>query len=162
MPGYSLTEEGECAMQGMAFFIATAVVALVATILVIIWYLRIASKPCVNQEGIRHGYDCRDRMRLLADGAAHPMTTNLLSTNVAGPGTMALFRYQAALLIWAVSLLLLWFFFVVFVSSDLLILGNRAAESPQMLCAIVEWGHHRQMELIWTKARPSERLERFK
>jgi hypothetical protein len=29
--------------------------------------------------------------------------------------------------------------------------GNRAAESPQMLCAIIEWGHHRQMDLIWTK-----------
>lgn len=38
-------------MQGMGFFIATAVVTVVATILVIIWYVRIASKPCVNPEG---------------------------------------------------------------------------------------------------------------
>jgi len=153
MPGYWLTEEGECQMQGLAFFISCAVVFVVATILVILWYVIVASKPCVNPEGVAYGFEARQRMRLTdgATGEAFPLSTNLLSTNIAGPGTTALFRYQFALLIWASTLLLVWLCFVIFVSSDLLILGNRAAESPQMLCAIVEWGHHRQMELIWTK-----------
>ncbi|CAJ1329462.1 unnamed protein product [Effrenium voratum] len=153
MPGYSLTEEGECEMRGLGFFIAVGVVVVVATVLVIIWYAIVVSKPCVNPEGVEYGLQCRERMRLSVPGSseAYPLTTNLLSTNVAGPGTMALFRYQFALLVWASTLLLVWFGFVVFVSSDLLILGNRAAESPQMLCAIIEWGHHRQMELVWTK-----------
>lgn len=153
MPGYSLTEEGECEMQGLEFFVGTAVVAVVAVILVVVWYVRVASKPCVNPEGVAYGFECRDRMRLTegSTGNVYPLTTNLLHSNVAGPGTTALFRYQFALLLWASTLLLVWFGFVIFVSSDLLILGNRAAESPQMLCAIIEWGHHRQMDLIWTK-----------
>ncbi|CAK9035733.1 unnamed protein product [Durusdinium trenchii] len=152
MPGYSLTEEGECQMKGLGFFIAMAVISVVAVILVIVWYVLISMKPCVNPEGVAEGYESRERTRLTeVSGEAYPLTTNLLSTNVAGVGTMALFRYQFALLIWAITLLLVWFGFVIFVSSDLLILGNRLAESPQMLCAIVEWGHHRQMELIWTK-----------
>jgi len=74
-----------------------------------------------------------------------------MTTNVAGPGTMALFRYQTAIIVWASVLLAVWFGFALFVSSDLLILGTRAADSPQLLCAVVKWGHHRQLELIWTK-----------
>ncbi|CAE7338015.1 unnamed protein product, partial [Symbiodinium pilosum] len=150
---YSLTEEGECEMQGLEFFIAAGVVLVIATILVIVWYVLIAMKPCVNPEGVQYGMECRDRMRLAQSGSMepYPLTTNLLSVNVAGPGTMALFRYQFALLVWASTLLLVWLGFAAFVSSDLLILGTKSAESPQMLCAVVAWGHHRQMELVWTK-----------
>ncbi|CAE7441314.1 unnamed protein product [Symbiodinium natans] len=153
MPGYSLRSDGECEMNGLAFFIVSAVVLVIATILVVIWYCLIASKPCVNPEGVQHGLDCRERMRLTQPGTAepYPLTTNMLRVNVAGPGTMALFRYQFALLVWAGTLLLVWLGFALFVSSDLLILGSKAAESPQMLCAVVSWGHHRQMELVWTK-----------
>jgi len=75
----------------------------------------------------------------------------MMTEDIAGPGTMALFRLEFALLIWAVTLLLVWLGFAVFVSRDLLILGNRKANTPQLLCAVVAWGRTRQMQLIWTK-----------
>lgn len=110
-------------------------------------------KPKANQKGVDHGMACRSRMKLfpLDSEEPYPLDTNLMTTNVAGPGTMALFRYQGAILVWAVVLMLLWLGLTLFVSTDLLKLGTRNAESPQLLCAVVAWGHRRQMELVWVK-----------
>jgi len=140
-------------MKGISVFILIGVVGAVATVGVIWWYVAIMLKPCVNEEGIQDGLQGRYRLRLFAVGSEelYPLTTNLMTTNVAGPATMAMFRYEAAVILWAVVLLLVWLGFALFVSSDLLILGTRNASSPQLLCAVVAWGHERQMELIWTK-----------
>jgi hypothetical protein len=153
MLGYSLTEEGECRMNGIAFFVGTAILTAVIAIGAIWWYVSTSIKPMVNQKGVDYGLDCRKRMKLFPEGSTEPwaLSTNLMTTNVAGPGTMAFFRYQGAILVWAVVLVLFWFGLALFVSTDLLKLGTRNAESPQLLCAVVEWGHRRQMELIWAK-----------
>ncbi|CAE7476710.1 unnamed protein product, partial [Symbiodinium pilosum] len=81
----------------------------------------------------------------------YPMSTNVLTTNIAGSGTMLFFRFQFALLVWALTLLAVWLGFCFLVSKDLLILGNREAKSPQVLCAVVKWGRERQLDLVWTK-----------
>ena len=60
---------------------------------------------------------------------------------------------------WAITLLAVWFGFVFLVSQDLLILGNREAKSPQVLCAVVKWGRERQLELLWTKVHLGSSLE---
>jgi hypothetical protein len=42
--------------------------------------------------------------------------------------------------------------FAVFVSPDLLILGSAdAAPATPLWCAVVAWGHQRQIDLLWTK-----------
>ena len=64
---------------------------------------------------------------------------------------MAFFRYEAAVLVWAIVLLAAWLGFAFFVSTDILILGTRNASTPQLLCAVVAWGRKRQMELVRTK-----------
>ncbi|CAK9025062.1 Uncharacterized protein SCF082_LOCUS16902 [Durusdinium trenchii] len=64
---------------------------------------------------------------------------------------MLFFRFQFALLFWAVALMGVWFGFVFLVSEDLMIIGNREAKSPQVLCAVVKWGRDRQLDLLWTK-----------
>jgi hypothetical protein len=153
MPGYSLTEEGECEMVGISVFVAIGVVGAVIAVGVIWYYAMILAKPFVNPEGVEYGLKGRDRMKLFPTDSVepYPLTTNLLTTNVAGPATMAFFRYEAAVLIWAVVLLAVWLGFAFFVSTDLLILGTRDASTPQLLCAVVEWGRKRQMELVWTK-----------
>jgi len=123
-PGYSLAEEGECEMDGLwVFAFITGVVAVVAVVLVA-WYLRVVTRPCVNQAGIEFACEARCRaMVLQGDGQAYPLATNLLTANVAGVGTMCLFRFQCALLVWAAILLGLWLFFAMLLSSDLLVLG---------------------------------------
>mmetsp|Transcript_83193 Transcript_83193/g.146958 ORF Transcript_83193/g.146958 Transcript_83193/m.146958 type:complete len:918 (+) Transcript_83193:78-2831(+) len=152
MPGYSLTEEGECAMDGLGVFIAIGVVSAILTVLIIAWYVSVRNKNRVNPEGVEYGLECREGMRLQPnEGGLYPLSTNMMTTNVAGPGTMAFFRYQGAVIAWASILLVTWLGIVFATSTDLLILGTLSAESPQLLCAVIKWGHHRQMELIWTK-----------
>eukprot|EP00913_Durusdinium_trenchii_P018421 g17305.t1 len=146
MPGYSLTEEGECQMKGLGFFIAMAVISVVAVILVIVWYVLISMKPCVNPEGVAEGYESRERTRLTeVSGEAYPLTTNLLSTNVAGVGTMALFRYQFALLIWAITLLLVWFGFVIF---EKLKGAVKAATGVQPVAVSVAWDYAPSRKMV--------------
>jgi len=139
-PGYTLTAEGECEMKGEGFFVAIGVVGAIAVVVAAVWYLSVVFKPRVNQEGISEGLEGQNRAMLTMptqpgeEARPYPLSTNLLTTNVAGTGTMLFFRFQFALLVWAISLLALWFGFVFLVSKDLLILGNREAKSPQVLC----------------------------
>lgn len=84
----------------------------------------------------------------------YPLSTNLCSFNfmhVAGPGGVFFFQFQAAILLWATVLWVLWLLFGFTVSTDLFLLGNKPAETPQKLCAVVQWGRARQMELVWVK-----------
>jgi len=81
----------------------------------------------------------------------YPLGTNLTRTNVAGLGTLLFFRFQAALLVWVASLLVVWLVLAFVVSTDLLILGDRTATTPQLLCAVITWGRGRQLELLWVK-----------
>jgi len=153
MPGYFMTAEGECQMLGLWIFVIVGVVCGVGAVVALIWYIYARSHPFVNEEGVQYALECRARSMLTMPGTSepYPITTNMMTNNVAGPGTMALFRFEFAAIVWACVLFAVWMGFAVFVSSDILILGNRAAASPQLLCAVVAWGHRRQMELIWTK-----------
>jgi hypothetical protein len=84
----------------------------------------------------------------------YPLSTNLCSFNfmhVAGPGAVFFFQFQAAILLWATVLYALWMLFGFTVSTDLFLLGTKKAETPQKMCAVVQWGRARQMELIWAK-----------
>jgi len=154
MPGYSVTEEGECAMKGLWVFVIITLVVAVIVVILTAWYLRVLMRPRTNQEGVDYGVASRSRAMVLQKNEArspYPLRTNLLSTNVAGAGTMCFFRFQFALLVWAITLLAVWLGFAHFVSADLLILGTQPATTPQRLCAVVRWGRTRQMQLLWTK-----------
>mmetsp|Transcript_94265 Transcript_94265/g.224431 ORF Transcript_94265/g.224431 Transcript_94265/m.224431 type:complete len:955 (+) Transcript_94265:115-2979(+) len=157
MLGYTLSEDGkECTSHGDDIFLVLAAIGAVAGLLGAGWYVSLAMKPTVNVEGLQYAQSSHMRMMITQDhhgdeGQPYPFGTNLMSKTVAGPGATALFRFQGAVLLWGLLVLCLWFAFVLFVSKDLLILGNRPAATPRQLCEVVFWGRHRQMELIWTK-----------
>jgi len=156
MPGYEFTEEGKCRMKHAWVFTAIAVVAAVAVVFVIAWYLRTCVRPRTNQEGVDTGLASQRRAMMLqtANGpknTPYPISTNLLSVNVAGAGTICFFRFQFAVLVWATMLLAAWLGLAFFVSVDLLTLGVQDAKSPQLLCAVTRWGATRQRQLLWTK-----------
>jgi len=153
MPGYYLTSSGGCRMSSMWIFLVIAVVAFILICIGITWYVKLWKRPIVNQHGLDFALGCRRHSILLQaeSGEPYPLTTNMLSTNVAGAGTTCLFRFQFALIVWAAGLLAIWMGLAYFVSSDLLILGNRDASTPQLLCAAIAWGHQRQNELLWAK-----------
>eukprot|EP00435_Cladocopium_sp_Y103_P012876 s3119_g3.t1 len=161
MPGYTLKDEGkdrwlnrnhlrECVTHGDWVFLALAAVAAVGALA---WFFTLQSKPTVNAEGLQYGIYSQLRMMVTQDhhgdeGQPYPFDTNLLSVHVAGPGGTALFRFQAATILWALLVILglqgargrrtgrigVWLGFVLFVSSDLLLLGNRPAATPRQLC----------------------------
>lgn len=149
-------EGKECVTHGDWVFLALAAVAAVGALFGVAWFVTLQSKPTVNPEGLQYGMYSQLRMMVTQDhhgdeGQPYPFNTNLLSVHVAGPGGTALFRFQAAAILWAVLVIGVWLGFVFFVSSDLLLLGNRPAATPRQLCEVVGWGRKRQMELIWTK-----------
>eukprot|EP00435_Cladocopium_sp_Y103_P004957 s1190_g1.t1 len=93
-PGYTLTAEGECEMKGEGFFVAIGVVGAIAVVVAAAWYL---------SEGISEGMEGQNRAMLTMptqpgeEARPYPLSTNLLTTNVAGTGTMLFFRFQFAL-----------------------------------------------------------------
>jgi len=80
-----------------------------------------------------------------------PLSTNLTSSPVAGPGTVLHFRYQLWLIIWGVIAAGVWLAIVYLTDRDLLEIGLKRAETPLELCKVVDWGYVRQHELMWAK-----------
>jgi hypothetical protein len=172
MPGYVLGN-GECHGMADAVFLGIGVAFVIATLIAIMWYVALASRPVVNEEPVKYGLECRTLTKFRqpsGEGGENdtgenntggndivrlfPLSTNLCRLNfmpVAGPGTVFFFQYQAAILIWGVILLGMWLIAGFVESTDLFILGTKPAETPQKMCAVVQWGRKRQMELIWVK-----------
>jgi len=53
-----------------------------------------------------------------------PLTTNLCAVDVAGPAVTLLFNFQAAIIIWALVILVTWKLVVSYTDEELLILGS--------------------------------------
>lgn len=164
MPGYFLLEGGEkCGSIGDYVFGSIAVVLVVVTLVFACWYVDLACRPVVNDRGLMTALAARNRTRVRpmrqqgaevggdAASEAYPLSTNLMGANIAGPGTMCLFRYQCALLVWAFVLILVWLIMGLAVDTDIFLVGIRKAETPQEFCAVIAWGRKRQMELVYLK-----------
>lgn len=82
--------------------------------------------------------------------ALWPLSTNLLTTRVAGPGLMLQFNLQFWLIIWATGVAIAWAITAAFFP-DLFILGTRRAETPRQNCILVAWGYETQQALMWVK-----------
>jgi len=132
--------------------------ALLAIVVVVVaWIADMQLRPCTNETGLEHGMECRERAKILMpkdeDGERKPwpLSTNLMTTPLAGTGMILHFRFQAALIIWAVFVASVWMFFAQFVDSDLWLLGTRRFGTPRMNCILVAWGYETQNALMWTK-----------
>jgi len=166
MPGYFLKSDGTCGSIGDYVFGSILGLTSVFSILVLVWYIELRVRPVTNEEGAAYGLQCRLRCRVLRKakiigeedaasenhfGQEYPLTTNLLSCNLAGPGAMCIFRFQLALLVWASMLIIVWCALGFAVSTDIFLVGIRKADTPQQFCAVIRWGRRRQMELVWVK-----------
>jgi len=80
-----------------------------------------------------------------------PLSCNLMTNPVAGPGTVLHFRYQLWLVVWGFIAACVWMAIVLWTDRDLLLIGLKKAETPLELCKVVDWGFVRQHELMWTK-----------
>jgi len=156
MPGYFMEDEGEeCKSSGDWIFGVIAAVAVLAVIVAVAWYADLASKPIVNESQIDVGQAYRSRTKARQQGVPgrplYPIDTDLNNVDIAGVGTMVFFRFQTAVLIWAITGFLLFLGLGLGVSTDLFKIGIKKAVTPQQFCAVIKWGRARQMELVWTK-----------
>jgi len=172
MPGYyKVDTDGdgnadECRSWTIWIFLAIAGAAVLGVIGFLVWYLELVNRPVVNEEGLQYALECRSRSKVRQpestepsenpeDGIGprllYPFNTNLCTTNVAGPGNMLFFRFQAATLIWAITLLAVWIIMVVSVDTNLFSLGLKAGKTPQQMCYVVQKGRAMQLKYVWLK-----------
>mmetsp|Transcript_59 Transcript_59/g.166 ORF Transcript_59/g.166 Transcript_59/m.166 type:complete len:1002 (+) Transcript_59:3-3008(+) len=154
--GYYL-KDGQCWFKyGGAVSVVQGVLAVIV-LLVAIWLLEWGFRPTVNQAGLDHALEAREKAKLKMkkddDGVrkVFPLTTNLLKEQVAGPGMMLHFNFQVFLMIWAAFVAVAWMCFAQFVDADLWRLGTRKFGVPRENCILVMWGYERQQALMWTK-----------
>merc|ERR1719158_1874597 len=136
-------------------FLAMAVFGALAAVVVVAWFAELANREVVNEEGLQYALECRSRSKVRQpastepsenpeDGIGprllYPFNTNLCTTNVAGPGNMLFFRFQAATLIWAITLCSVWVIMVFSIDSNLFTLGLKSAKTPQQMCYVVKYG----------------------
>mmetsp|Transcript_33260 Transcript_33260/g.75787 ORF Transcript_33260/g.75787 Transcript_33260/m.75787 type:complete len:997 (-) Transcript_33260:57-3047(-) len=156
MVGYFLTGGGTgCRAMSDFLFGAIVVVGVIGMIFFLLWYYDLRSKPVVNPEGLEQAIDHRSRMKVRQETEPgrplYPMSTNFLTQNICGAGTLVFFRFQAAVIAWAIFMFLLQVVLGLAVDKDIFVLGLRTAEDEQEYCAVVQWGRRRQMELVWVK-----------
>jgi len=154
--GYSLAD-GKCVWKYTA--VVYVVLGLVGLLLlpIILWVGDMCIRPTSNEVGLRNALALREaqKLRQAKDEQGRrelwPLSTNLCSTLVAGPGMILHFNFQAALIIWGALVSGIWYAMSVLIDSDLLILGTRRFGTPRENCILVAWGYERQKELMWTK-----------
>jgi len=155
---YSLGEDGLCYFRfyhdALKYF---GYLLLVIVGFVALWVIDLAIRPVYNTAGLAHAQQNRDNCRILqdkdADGVRHPfpLMTNLMSRQVAGPGTILHFNFQAMLIGWAIFVACVWMGFAAGIDEALWILGTRRFGTPRMNCILVFWGYETQQRLMWTK-----------
>mmetsp|Transcript_55062 Transcript_55062/g.98211 ORF Transcript_55062/g.98211 Transcript_55062/m.98211 type:complete len:1005 (+) Transcript_55062:121-3135(+) len=158
MFGYYYVESlNECRGRFNWIFIAIGVSAIPLIIFGKCWFYNLYKKPIVNEEGVNYALQCRQRAMVLqgahapAPNEPWPFDTNLMKENVAGSGTVALFRFQGAVIIWAVVLLIVWCSLVLATDRDLFMLGLWDVKTPMDLCYRIRNGRELQVKFLWVK-----------
>eukprot|EP00928_Gymnodinium_smaydae_P016344 TRINITY_DN16113_c0_g1_i1.p1 TRINITY_DN16113_c0_g1~~TRINITY_DN16113_c0_g1_i1.p1 ORF type:complete len:1009 (+),score=127.29 TRINITY_DN16113_c0_g1_i1:32-3058(+) len=111
MPGY-LRGDGkdECVMLGMGKVEVGMAIGGVVALLAVALLFDMYSRPIVNQTAVDHCAEIYDTACFLQRGGSHwPWWTNVMSeTEIGGLGSLLHFRFQMAVLVWAVVLYLSW------------------------------------------------------
>jgi len=178
--GFDLVDGNCLSIFRHSWYCLFAIVAVIVVYL-LIWFIDIHCRPVDNEAGLQHGVEFRSRTKLHSQkgedttplsaapvagaGQSHPsaaspaeeqrklfpISSNLITNTVAGPGTVLHFRYQLWLVVWGAIAAGVWFTIVKLTDSDLMEIGLKKAETPLELCKVVDWGFTRQHELMWTK-----------
>jgi len=126
-----------------------------------VWSLSKRANQIDNIEGLERGLDTRSAAKLHQpldptnpDNPRElwPMSTNLLTTPVAGNGVCHLFNFQFAIIMWSVGVVVAWLILGFVVDTDFFRLGTRSpGETPRDNCIIIAWGFETQSRLMYAK-----------
>lgn len=100
-------------------------------------------------EEFARAVDCKDEFA--STRHMWPLSTNLCKQDVAGPGVILSFNFQAAVIVWGLTVAMLWVAMALLIDTDLLRMGTRSASTPRDQCIVVAWGFETQRRLMWAK-----------
>jgi len=153
---YTLGADGQCHYSYMWVIYGVAGLLFLVWLFVVFWIADMKARPALNQEGIEGALAFRSRSKLHytneeGQRVLFPMDTNLCRTQVAGPGIVLHFNFQAMVIVWALGIALIWIAMGNFIDGDLFVLGRRRFGTPRENCILVMWGYETQQRLMWTK-----------
>ncbi|CAE7614453.1 DIMT1 [Symbiodinium natans] len=154
---FYLTRDRKCARKyaWALYVIAAVLVAVVILILVIL--VDLLRRPVTNADGLEDALEYRSKQKFRTpklDGTGrrlYPLSTNLCTRIVGGPGLALHFRFQAAIIAWAAVVAASWMLLALFVDYDLLVLGTKKFGTAFRNCILVAWGRATQRRLMWVK-----------
>jgi len=157
MSGYALHhDDGQCYFSHWTAIIIGTVIFVALFTVVIAWFTDMCIREPVNADQVERAEAWRSRSKIMqqdADGTVHTyptFSTNLCTTDVAGPGMMLHFRFQRFFIIWPLLVAMVWTALAIY-EPDLFILGTRKFGTPRHNCILVAWGYETQQRLMWTK-----------
>jgi hypothetical protein len=162
MSGYALhAADGQCYFAHWTAIIIVGLIFVVLFTVVIVWFVDMCIRTPVNQESVVAAQNWRSRSKILKSKEEcneegrrrHPYDTfevNMCKHNVAGPGMLLHFNFQAFFIIWPFCVACVWVALAIF-HNELFILGTRKFGTPRHNCILVAWGYETQQRLMWTK-----------
>jgi len=155
--GYTLhSHDGQCYFEQWNLIIGIGAIFAVLGVIVVAWVIDLCCREPINQDAVSKAEEWRSRSKILTtkvDGQqrhVHDIRTNLCKNDIAGPGILLHFRFQAFIIVWSFMLAMVWVAFACF-HNELFILGTRKFGTPRHNCILVAWGYETQQRLMWTK-----------
>jgi len=157
--GYDKHVDGQCYFKYWTPLIVVGLIIAVFLVVALVWVVDLCCREATNTEEVTACEKWRSRSKILKARETHnekrhiwPLETNIRSpdNNVAGPGMMLHFNFQAFFIVWPFCVALVWVAMACF-HNELFILGTRKFGTPRHNCILVAWGYETQQRLMWTK-----------
>lgn len=166
--GFALhKEDGQCYFSYWNTIIGFTVVILIIVAFLAGWVIDLCCREWTTQEEkdaaderIREAEKFRSQSKILTPAMADPqgngrrrtydIKTNCCKEDVAGPGMLLHFNFQAFLIVWPLVIAIFWTILACF-HNELFILGTRQFGTPRQNCILVAWGYETQQRLMYTK-----------
>jgi len=149
---FYLGADRKCHYRFMGLLYLLLAVLIAAVVFLIFWITDLSLRPIFNKDGRQVALDMRSRQKLHAaqdgDDKLWPLSTNLLKTNVAGPGMILHFNFQLMVITWALLIACGWAILAITIDNDLFVLGTRGFGTAYDNCILVAWGHETQQRLM--------------
>jgi len=155
---FTLREDGTCSGQLQWLGYSFLALILVLLLVIIVWLIDLNIRPATNVEALKVGLDFRTDQKYhqqKQEGEENrqlvPLSSNLCSTAIGGPGLVLHFNFIAAVIVWASLVGVAWVILALVVDDEFLTLGTRDYGTSFKNCILVAWGSETQQRLLPAK-----------
>jgi hypothetical protein len=153
--------DGQCYFTYWKIIYSIGIFICILLVVVVIYAIDWCCRETINPEGVKTGEKYRSQAKILIPKSrvgeygvdkrcVYPSNTNLCREDIAGPGMLLHFNFQAFFVGWPLMVAILWTILAHF-HEELFIMGTRKFGTPRHNCILVAWGYETQQRLMWTK-----------